>query len=133
MILEGHAFWAPTPPNDRHLFFVVSDPTKHPDKLAVVNMTEWDQFDPADPACILEPGEHAHCKKRSWIVYEKAKVVSVKKIEEFTQAGTFTTAMAPAGPDLLKKLREGVRDSLADKKIKRLLVSQGIIQPIPDL
>lgn len=101
---------------DRHVWFIVSDPTADPDQVLIVNVTSWDDSrldtDPRkDPACVLNPGEHPFVQHKTCVYYRGAQVASVQHLM-FRQSHGEVDLMPPASPALLQKLRRCAGDSM---------------------
>jgi hypothetical protein len=72
----GDAFSMAVPPNydNPHLFFVISDPTKHDGTFIIVNLT-GDLFR-AGKECVLNIGDHPRITKESFIAFADAREIT---------------------------------------------------------
>lgn len=59
-----------------HLWIVASCPELDAnDQALIVNVTSWASY--ADPACVLNIGDHPFIRHKSWIRYDRARLVPV--------------------------------------------------------
>lgn len=72
----GDAFLMAVPPSYsiKHLFFVISDPTKHNGTFIIVNLTS-DVFR-AGKECILNVGDHPRITKESFVSFADAREIT---------------------------------------------------------
>ena len=67
----GDAFLMSVPPRYiRHLYFVISDPSKHNGNFIIVNIT-GDRFRTGEE-CVLNVGDHQWIKKKSFVAFADA-------------------------------------------------------------
>ena len=133
-IQEGTSFRSVS---DKHLQFVISDPIVDDEHVLVVNMTTFrkdarpnDAW--ADPACLLEVGDHPQVKWTSCIFYGQATITSVQHLEWRADLNRDDNRRIifhqPASPELLRRMREGVTTSVHSLPIhEELLAKQGLL------
>lgn len=110
-----------------HLWFILSDPSKAPQRILIVNVTSAHEGRDVDSACILEPGEHPFIRHRSYVFYEGATTTSENNLREAVRKGVCRIT-DPAPEDLLTKLRQGLmRSSHSQERFKSLLSEQDLI------
>jgi hypothetical protein len=110
---------------DNHLWVVISDPTKDPDNVLIVNLTTSDER--KERACILRPGDHPWIKHETCVNYGDSVVTTLAKLNAAI-AGNALRVQATMPPDVLKKIRNGVLDSdrIATER-EDILLDQGLI------
>jgi len=94
-----------------HLWVVVEVYTPELDtggQVAVlVNCTTW--VATGDPACVVDEGDHPFLKHRSFMFYQRAAEVPVAEISKLT-------TREPVSPELLTRIRRGLRASKFTKR-----------------
>lgn len=116
----------------KHYFFVISEPTKYPDRpLVVVPISSVSPDKTIDLSCILSSGEHQCCTKESFASYSRAILISIAALEQMINRKTATPKPPLASIVLLNKLRAGaeISEDLRDK-IHDELYMQGILPPL---
>lgn len=118
---QGDAFLLEQTAVGVHLWIVLSCPERDPQGRAlVVNVTSWASY--ADPACVLEPGEHPFIGHRSWVKYDGARLLPIEFIRRWRKGQPAVSS------ELLDRMIEGaeVSDRLPIDH-REYLVAQGII------
>jgi hypothetical protein len=130
MVARGDTFSLPiiTASGERilHLNVVLTDPhciivnDEEIEAFIIVNATsiypgvEWDK------ACKLVNGDHQLITHDSYIIYKRAKVMSVKELDEGVQRGLYLT-QGVASAALLRNACRGLEQSVhASPKIKKI-------------
>lgn len=129
-IQAGDSFFAPWPPPDdnKHLFFVISDPGRNRERVLVVPLMTYDTYKEA--TCVLEKGEHRFIRHTSYIDYACAVVEAAGFIEQKISAKEFRTHDR-ASPGLLKKIREGAEKSdFLALGYRDILEEQDLVEPL---
>lgn len=110
-IARRDAFLIPTGPDlsedQFHFFVVLTDPAKH-DSVLLVNATTLHPNVPYDPACILEVGDHAFIRRRSYILYSKARKISLQRLRQLIAAKTILYRPPPISPVVFERIAAGV-------------------------
>jgi hypothetical protein len=101
----GETFYLPDRSADGHLWIVISDPGKDPDRVLLVSMTSHD-VDKED-VCLIDPGEHPRVKQRTCICYKPARATSLKNLDRLRDSG-YLQMQEPVSADLLERIRRGV-------------------------
>jgi hypothetical protein len=113
--------------NDFHLHFVIFGPAVLDGygplaQVAMVNVTTLREGVPHDPACVVESGEHAFIKHRSYIAYRYMRIDASSHVEGMVRRGAWT-AHQPCSPELLQRIVAGVCLSrLTPREHKRILL-----------
>jgi hypothetical protein len=108
-----------------HLHFIVFGPVVLDGygplaQVAMVNATTLREGVPYDPACVVEAGEHAFIKHRSYLAYRHMRVDTSTHVEHMVRSGAWT-ARDPCSPDLLHRIAAGVCLSrLTPREYKRV-------------
>ncbi|MBJ7312090.1 hypothetical protein ACFOLJ_04070 [Rugamonas sp. CCM 8940] len=90
-----------------HFFVVLTDPAKH-DSILLVNATTIYPNVPYDPACILEVGDHSFIRRRSYILYSKARKISLQRLRQLIAAKTILFRPPPISPIVFERIAAGV-------------------------
>lgn len=113
-ISQRDAFLIPSGPNltedQFHLFTVLTDPGKS-DTVLLVNATTCYADVPDDPSCYLEVGDHNFIRRRSYILYEKSRKVSVVKLRQLIAARTIIFRPPPISQAVFARIVAGVAGS----------------------
>lgn len=108
---------------DTHLWIVLSDPAKDPERVIIVNVTRW--RDAQDQACVLEEDDHPWLTRRSCVNYRDAKVVSLQHLQSIL-SGDQIEQRDPLSEDLLRRVLNGVSDSRMILEHADMLEQQGL-------
>lgn len=110
---------------DSHLWVIISDPTKDPERVLVVNLTTHDQR--KEDVCILERGDHPWITHKTCVNYEDAIVTSVAKLFELKDGGLIRLR-EPVAALVLKRMRDGAAESTRMALDNaNILIEQGLI------
>jgi hypothetical protein len=103
----------------RHIWIVLTDPTRTGGDILLVNLTSLTE-DCVDDACILTPADYALLTHQTTVAYSRAQVGTAAKLDELVQSGEFTLTK-PVPPATLQKLLQGARNtrelSAANKRL----------------
>lgn len=69
-----------------HLYVIIAQDAEPPSQCLAVNVTTI-RNGPYDKSCILEPGDHACIKNRSWIFYRQAAIWQVAVLNRKLRSG----------------------------------------------
>jgi len=132
MLAAGDAFLIPDDSlkvSQQHLWIVISDPTRNPKEVLLVNVTTWESW--KDDTCIIEPKECESCpfiKHTSCVDYRRAKIESSEKIEKMVADGLIKR-QSKTHPQLLMKIRKGAQVSaFLPNKCQLFLADQGLLE-----
>lgn len=119
MLTSGDTFLIPKSSNEtEHLWIVVTDPDPTTFEAVCVNVTTLKLI--CDKTVILQPGEHPFIKHPSLILYSDAQKLDVRHIEAALNAAAseiiVCKSQAQCGPELLKRIQDGVLTSKATPK-----------------
>jgi hypothetical protein len=109
----GDAFLMSVPPRYiRHLYFVISDPSKHNGNFIVVNIT-GDRFRTGEE-CILNVGDHPWIKKKSFVAYADALELTPKQEQTIKKAIGKRVELQPClSEQVLSKIVDAAKKSTA--------------------
>jgi hypothetical protein len=114
---RGFAFLKNTPPNDEHLFIVITKPDEN-DRVLCVNMDSYElaEAEYIDDSCKLLPGCHKFVTKLTYINYAKAILLSTDEIKEILTNGLFKQ-YDPVNFGILRQIQRGAKitDALPKK------------------
>ncbi len=112
MIQQGTTFWGSNPddPTGKHLWFVLSDPSRTDGRVLIANMTSRRRD--SDPSCILVPGDHPGVTCESAINYGRATITTESKINKGNKARPDCIVFhSLADLKLVKRILEGAKVS----------------------
>ena len=101
----GDTFYLPDKAADGHLWIVISDPAKNPDRVLLVSMTSYD-VDKED-VCLIDAGEHPKVKHKTCICYKPARATSLENLRRLRDTG-YLAMQEPVSAELLQRIRRGV-------------------------
>jgi hypothetical protein len=111
---------------DKHLWIVLSDPTKDPDNVLLVNLTTLDEH--KERACVLNRGDHPWIRHESCVNYGDSVVTSLAKLNAALVGGALRV-QAPMAPEILRKVRNGALDSeRMPLDNADILINQGLVE-----
>lgn len=93
-----------------HLFIVISDPNPN-DEVLVVNVSTLRNPAKADPACIVNAGEHSAIKDKSFIFYYFAEKMTTKWIADKCRNNIYEMS-EEISDSLLVKIQDGAKRSM---------------------
>jgi hypothetical protein len=70
---------------DTHLWVVVSEPTKDPERVILVSVTTYEEY--KEDVCLLDVGDHPRVSHKSCIAYNEARVASLEKLTVLRDGG----------------------------------------------
>jgi hypothetical protein len=101
----GETFYLPDKSADGHLWIVISDPSKDPDRVLLVSMTSYDAD--KEDVCLIDAGEHPRVKHKTCICYKPARATSLVNLDRLRDSG-YLQMQEPVSADLLQRIRRGV-------------------------
>ena len=101
----GDTFYLPDKSADGHLWIVISDPGKNPDRVLLVSMTSYDVS--KEDACLIAVGEHPKVMHKTCISYKPARQTSLEKLDRLRDSG-YLKMQEPVSPKILQRVRRGV-------------------------
>ena len=101
----GDTFYLPDKAADEHLWIVISDPGKNPDRVLLVSMTSYD-VDKED-VCLIDAGEHPRVKHKTCICYKPARATSLENLRRLRDTG-YLAIQEQVSRELLQRIRRGV-------------------------
>jgi hypothetical protein len=105
------ALYIESGPSGKHLFVIVTAPTKSCDDILLLNFTSIYEGAHFDPACVVEPGEHPFITKKSYVFYNKAMIRSSKEIELKIRENKISIHSKSVSQDLFNKIIAGISTS----------------------
>jgi hypothetical protein len=122
----GDTFFYKRPNTDDHLQVVLSDPSRNPDKIVIVNFSSVKPFE-KELGCIIAPGEHPYVKIKTFIPYRFAYTVKIEFLEDNESRGHIAK-QEPLSPELLNKALLGASQSLfMPTEIWDVIENQGLV------
>jgi hypothetical protein len=94
---------------DDHLWVILSDPTKDPQRVLIVSLTTAAPH--KESVCLIEAGEHPWVRHRTCVAYDKGKAVSLAQLYDLKNKGLIQL-QAPVSPTLLARIRDKAGDSV---------------------
>ena len=94
--------------SDRHLWVVLSDPRKNPEKVLLVNMTT--NSPRKEQACVLQRGDHPWILHETCVNYGDAVVTSDRLLEE-AKATAAITCKVPLERSVIERILAGAASS----------------------
>lgn len=118
--------------DDWHVCVVLSDPSKNPDAVYVVNFTHWERN--RDQSCVLNPSDHGTISKQTIIHYNNPTLESAAAIERKIKSKHYESGLS-VRRDVLDRITEGAcKSKMVPERCKVLLRAQGLmpsVQPQP--
>jgi hypothetical protein len=109
----GDCFWVETNNQDGvligHLFVLLLDPEKYTQNTIIIPVDTL-RSDKQDKTTILDPGDHDFITARSFLNYSRAKIYSIKNIEQMIKDGK-AKLKPPMKSEILCKIIDGLRKS----------------------
>lgn len=129
MVALGDTFWhdKTISPNG-HLYVVLSDPTKDPERVVVANFTTREPG--CDETCVVTKREHRWLSHDSVVAYQFAKHTTQRSLEFGIKAGLLKTHDR-ASPELVAKVAKGLLDSKVVPEVIKQTVRQHGPTPPP--
>lgn len=118
MIALGTTLRCNLPP--RHLWVVISDPTRTGGPILLVSMTTLTE-DCVDDGCILNPGDFTLLNHATAVAYSRAQIGTVAKLAVLIQQGAFSVVTTVSAATL-NKLLAGAQRSRELSAIQKQLV-----------
>lgn len=101
-------------PDRMHSFVVLTNPFDDMGdgvkRVLLVSLSTIYDHKNHDPACVLEPGEHRFVKRKSFVVYRKARIEEVKKLTKGIHENKFQSH-TPISDSILSKICQGLESS----------------------
>ncbi len=109
-----------------HLWVVISDPAKNPENVLFVNFSTDRGL---DPSCILHPGDHRFVRRRTCVVYRRARVERNADLDCLLASGRLVLD-DPVSGKVLERIRQGAAVSeFMPLGSLRILIDQGLVEP----
>src|SRR5260370_23536777 len=100
----GSTFLAIDPESHKeHLWIVLSDPEKDPEKVLIVNLTTPRPW--KEQVCLVYRNEHPWLTHDSWVDYQQSRVTTLAYLYEGKDSGLFKI-QDPMAPAILKRVRD---------------------------
>jgi len=110
-----------------HLWIIVSDLSQSTSEIVIVNISTYRNKSYEDTACLLQPAEHKFIVQQSYVVYGRARLVDLPKLETWFRTGELRMS-EDASLELLHKVRAGAKgNDFLPYKIERVLSMQNLI------
>jgi len=106
MFTEGHTFIL-----ERHLWAIISDPKQSNNEIVIVNITTHKNRGYEDTSCIVGTGEHSFIKHKSYVNYNRSRIVNLSKLQLWLKTGELALKDC-LSPELLDKIRLGAKESI---------------------
>lgn len=109
-----------------HLWIVLSDPARDPDRVVIANVnTVRDYTSAAEAICRLSPGDHPFIRHASYVNFAEARIVTLTALVGQSRAGKLTP-QPPADAALVRRIQLALAESPRAKiECYRVLDSQG--------
>jgi len=110
---------------DSHLWIILSDPTRDPENVVIVNFTTHTIDE--EQHCILRKSDHPFVKHKTAVRYRDAKKVSIEQLEVLVTKNLLKP-QSPLSGALLKRVREGASKSeFLPEGCRQILDDQSLI------
>jgi len=109
---------------DIHLWVVLSDPDKDPDRIVLVSLTTLTPD--KEPACLLVRGEHPWVKHDTCVFYQGARLAALKELYKLKDAGLLKP-QEPLSEHVLLRIQKNGGDSTWDDVYADILIEQGLL------
>ena len=112
---------------EQHLWAIISDPKQSNNEIVIVNITTYRNKGYEDTSCIVGTGEHPFIRRKSYVNYNRSRIVDLSKLQLWLKTGE----LAPKdclSRELLEKIRDRAKetDSLP-YGVERVLSTQELI------
>jgi hypothetical protein len=125
-VKAGDAFYIRDRSVDTHLWVVISDPQRDPERVIMVSVTTFEDY--KEDVCPINAGDHPRVTHRSCIAYREARMTPLERLIALRD-GNHLSIQAPVSGELLARIREGVNRSRAIKyKYVEILLEQEVIE-----
>jgi hypothetical protein len=94
-----------------HLKIVISDPSKDPNNLLIVNVTTYREGKFHDPSCFLNSGDHPFIKHESYVAYQYAKTRSNRDLDRLHSSGSIILEDEQISDSVLERIHLGAASS----------------------
>jgi hypothetical protein len=109
MLRAGATFQSSDPRYECHLWIIISDPMRDPERVLIVNFTSW--YEGRDPSCVLQRGEHPFIKHKTCVNYRESRITSLGKIQAAVDSGALRIRQSVSSK-VLANIRRGAAVSL---------------------
>ena len=122
----GDAFFIKDRSVDCHLWVIISDTEKDPDRVVMVSITTFKPY--KEDVCLHNVGDHPRISKKSCVFYKDTRMTTLEALHMFRDRGALS--IQPAVTDvLLTRIRDGVSRSRTIKpKYIDILLEQAVIE-----
>ena len=122
----GGAFHIQNRDVDSHLWVVVSDPDRDPERVVMVSMTTYEDY--KEDAYLLDAGDHPRVSRKTCIAYNEARMTTLEHLNALSAKGRLVVR-DPVSPEVLKRIRDGASRSRNIKyKFIEILIEQEVIE-----
>ena len=110
---------------DRHLWVILSDPSKDDQKVVIVSLTTLGPY--KDQACIIRRGSHPWVTHDTCVAYDFARIVKLADLVALKNAGKIRL-QDPLSSALLEHIRQSAADSTRfPMGCADILIDQGLL------
>jgi hypothetical protein len=125
-VKTGDAFFIRDRSVDTHLWVVVSDTEKDPDRVVMMSITTYE--DHKESVCLVDPGDHPRIGHKSCVAYNGTRMITLGQLNAL-QDGGHLSIQSPVSEELLTRIRNGVSRSMKIKpKFIDILLEQEVIE-----
>lgn len=111
-----------------HLWGVISDPARDPEKVLIVNFTSLNFL--GDTTLLLTVGDHPYLIRATCVNYLQPKIFTLAQLVALEASGGIRIYDHPLGAELLKRMRDGAGSSpRIHRPFVKILEDQGLLAP----
>ena len=122
----GDTFYVRDRGVDTHLWVVVSDPGRDPERVVMLSMTTYEVY--KEDVCLLDVGDHPNISHKTCIAYNEARMTTLKTLTTLL-CGGHLSMQAPVSAEVLLRIRSGVSASTKiHYKYIEVLLDQQVIE-----
>jgi hypothetical protein len=100
----GDAFFITDRSVDTHLWVIISDTQKDPQRVVMVSITTLEPH--KESVCLLDPGDHPRITHKSCVYYQETRMTTQERLFSLRD-GCFLSLQPSVSPDILSRIREG--------------------------
>jgi hypothetical protein len=122
----GDAFFIKDRSVDTHLWVIISDTEKDPDRVVMVSITTYESY--KEDVCLLNVGDHPRITHESCVFYKETRMTTLERLLACRDQGSFSI-QPPVADEVLTRIRDGVSKSRTIKpKFIDILLEQRVIE-----
>lgn len=122
----GDAFFIKDRSVDTHLWVILSDTIKDPQRVVMVSITTFESYKEA--TCLLDSGDHPRIIHKSCVYYQETRMTTLKQLDQLRDGGALSV-QPPVSAEILARIRDGVSRSRTIKaKYIDILIEQEVIE-----